>query len=68
MKLQNMTQKLIDEHGFSQDSLARELTGRGSKCSQPTVGRILKGANPSFSLGDAIRQLYSEKMASVAAA
>lgn len=68
MKLKNMVQTLIDDHGFSQLSLARELTARGITCSQPTIGRILAGTDTSYTTGDAIRQIYSEKQLEASAA
>lgn len=61
MKLKEMTQLLLDEHEFTQGSLADAVKSRGVKCSQPTIGRILKGTDPSYSIGDAIREIYCEK-------
>jgi len=63
MKLPMMIQTLL-ESGYSQDSLAKKLTERGVACTQPTIWRILNaGAEPRYTLGDAIRQLYEETTA-----
>lgn len=55
-----MTKKLLDECGYSQKSLAQELNLRGVKCTQPTIGRILKDTDPSYTVGNAIREIYLE--------
>jgi hypothetical protein len=67
MKLKHIAKNLISDHGFTQGSLARELTERGAKCSQTTVWRILQGHETTDTVGNAIRVLHAEKAESTAA-
>lgn len=61
MKIQTMAQELID-HGYSQGSLAKAVATSGVPCSQPTIWRILKGTDPSYTLGNAIREIHKAEV------
>ena len=52
-----MTMALIGS-GYTQAGIADAIRALGVNCSQPTVSRILRGADPKYALGQAIRHIY----------
>jgi len=60
MKVDTMAKRLI-ERGYSQTKICEMLAERGTRCTQPTLSRIVNGADPSYTLGHAIHRLYVEK-------
>ena len=59
MKLQVMAQRLTDM-GYTQWQIAEMCEVRGAAANQSTIHRILKGVDPSYTLGDALRQVYMD--------
>jgi len=59
MKLQVMAQRLT-EMGYTQWQIAEMCEVRGATANQSTIHRILKGVDPSYTLGDALRQVYMD--------
>lgn len=54
-----MLQKLV-EKGFTQQQIADLVKRRGANCNHSQVSKILRGRDPSYTLGDAIRKVYME--------
>ena len=59
MNVKAMAQSLIDK-GYTQTDIVNMCIARGAKTSQPTIHRILRGNDPSYTLGDAIRRAYMD--------
>lgn len=59
--IQNIVNDLL-KHGFTQQSLATELTGRGCEITQPTIWRIVKSAKyqPRADKAFALASLHAE--------
>lgn len=57
----------LKESGISDSQVARELTERGIRVSQPTITRIRNGhiKSPLYELGDGLRSLYAQHIARV---
>jgi hypothetical protein len=59
MQTQVMAKRLI-ERGFTQVEIAAMIEARGARCTQSTVHRMLRGSDPTFSVGDALRRAYMD--------
>lgn len=59
MNTQYMARKLV-EAGYTQTKIVDMIHARGAKCTQPTLCRMLKGAEPSYTLGKAVENIYRE--------
>jgi Ni,Fe-hydrogenase III large subunit len=59
LNTKTMAQRLIDK-GFTQQQIADMCEARGVKARQSTIHRILRGSDPTYTLGDALRRVYFE--------
>ena len=59
MNTKIMAQRLI-EKGFTQRDITRMINDRGVSVTQPTIHRILKGSDPSYTVGAALRNIYMD--------
>lgn len=67
MDTQKMAEALVSK-GFTQKQIAEMITARGVPLTQTSVYRILNGADPAYSIGDALRRVYLDHCEGVIAA
>lgn len=60
MKAHVMAKRIV-EQGYSLADVTRMVQARGVMCHPSTISRVLRGSDPSWTLGHAIYKVYVEK-------
>jgi len=59
MDTQRMAQALVAK-GYTQERIAEMIQMRGVFCHKSTVHRMLKGSEPTYSVGSALQKVYMD--------